>query len=464
MSRYTVGGCVLAAGKGTRMHSPQPKVLLPLLDEPMLGYLYQALDAVLPGCLTVVGHGADAVRAAFPQRPEASFILQEQQLGTGHALQCAWPALQAAGWSHVLVINGDTPLIAGATLELFMATALQADADLAFLSAEPESPGSFGRVLRDAQGQVRGIIEAKDYDPTQHGPEPREINAGTYLLRLAAVEPLLGQLRNHNKSAEFYITDLVGLAVEQGLSVIAHNAGSDPAAITALLGVNSPLELVQAEELLRERIVRAWQERGCCIRQAASVRIGPQVELTPGVQVTGPCELYGPCRVEEGARIESHCVLRRSHIGSGAVIKSFSHLEGAVVGALCQVGPYARLRPGARLEEDARVGNFVEMKQAVLGKGAKAGHLTYLGDAEIGAGSNIGAGTITCNYDGQRKHKTTIGEGAFIGSNSALVAPVTVGAGSLVGAGSVITEDVPPQSLAIARGRQMSRPLRKTGT
>lgn len=453
MTDSSIGACILAAGKGTRMHSALPKVLMALLHEPMLAFLYQELDPLFSERLfTVIGHEADMVRAAFPQRENSSFILQDRQLGTGHALQCAWEKLRTAGLSHVLVVNGDTPLLERNKVEIFIKQCFKHDADLAFMTLSLADPGAFGRVLRK-NGEVEAIIEAKDYDPALHGPEPREVNAGIYLLRLESLEPLLQRLDNKNKSGEFYITDLIGLAKEHGLRVFGQDMGDDP----SLLGINSPLELVRAEELLRGRIVLQWLERGVCIRQPESVRIGPRVRLEPGVQLCGPCELYGETVIAGQSMVDSHCVLQDSRMEEHCHIKNFSHLEQAHVGAHCQVGPYARLRPGAVLEQDARVGNFVEVKKSRLGRGAKAGHLTYLGDAEVGAGSNIGAGTITCNYDGTNKHRTLIGEGAFIGSNSSLVAPVRIGESALVGAGSVITEDVPAGSLALGRGRQINK-------
>lgn len=458
MKDNRIGACILAAGKGTRMHSVSPKVLLKILHEPMLRFIYKELDQLFPEFLyTIIGHGAEDVRRAFPERAPDSFVLQEEQLGTGHALQCAWSAFDNAGLTHVLVVNGDTPFLSAAMARSFMAQSLELDADIAFLSITLDDPGAYGRVVRNNEA-VQSIIEAKDYDPAVHGPEPREINAGVYCLKIESIAPVLGRLHNNNKSKEFYITDLIGLCVSAGMRVIGCNMGND----ARLLGINSPLELVQAEEELRRRIVSDWQVKGVCIRQPESVRIGPDVILAPGAQICGPCELYGTTELHGDVQIESHCVLINSSVNAGSVVKSFSHLEKAVVGENCQVGPYARLRPGAMLQESSRVGNFVEVKNAVLGKGAKASHLTYLGDADIGAGSNIGAGTITCNYDGKNKHRTTIGQGAFIGSNTALVAPVEVGEQALVAAGSVITKNVPAKALAVGRARQENKERRNS--
>jgi bifunctional UDP-N-acetylglucosamine pyrophosphorylase / glucosamine-1-phosphate N-acetyltransferase len=445
---------VLAAGKGTRMYSDKPKVLMELLGEPMLRYVFQALTPVFEDAVwTVTGHGVDQVRQAFSARPELldKFILQESQLGTGHALQTAWPALKTAGVERLVVVNGDTPLMPTERLQEFMEQSK--NADLAFMTLRLVDPGSFGRVARK-DGKVRAIAEAKDFVPDRDGEATGEINAGIYILNMTTIEPLLGLLTNTNKSGEFYITDLVALAVEKGLCVKGVECGDDP----HLLGVNSPVELIQAENLLREKITSGWLKKGVLIHSPESVRIGPDVELAPGTELFGPCELYGETRTTAPSQILSHTWIMNSLLEEGCSIRPFSHLEDAQVGPGCIVGPFARLRPGALLEENARVGNFVEMKKAVLRAGAKASHLTYLGDAEVGPKANIGAGTITCNYDGKKKHTTTIGKGAFIGSNTALVAPVTVGDGAVVGAGSVITRDVPPNTLAVGRGKQKNLP------
>lgn len=447
-----IGALALAAGKGTRMKSDAPKVLKTLLGKPMLWYVEQALAALCAGdVFTVIGHRAESVAAAFPELA-GRFVLQAEQLGTGHALATALPTLAEAGLTHVLVVNGDAPLVTAASLRAFCDAARAAAADVAFVTIELPEAGAYGRVVR--RGDCVAIVEAKDFDPAVHGRATGEINAGVYLLRLEAVTPLLDKFSNANNNGEYYITDLVELAEAAGLRVLAVNRGGDE----AYLGINSPRELVTAEEILRRRIVDEHLDAGVVVRAAESVRIGPEVRVAPGVELCGPLELYGRTSIAAGASLASHCVVTDAVIGENAVIHAFSHLEKARVDAGCQVGPYARLRPGAIMEAGSRVGNFVEMKKAVLGPGAKASHLTYLGDAEIGAGSNIGAGTITCNYDGVHKHKTVIGQRAFIGSNSALVAPVTIGADALVGAGSVITSDVPDGMLALGRGRQVVKP------
>jgi bifunctional UDP-N-acetylglucosamine pyrophosphorylase/glucosamine-1-phosphate N-acetyltransferase len=443
-----VGALILAAGKGTRMKSDDPKVLKTLLGEPMLWYVQQALEGVCgDAVLTVVGHRAERVEAAFPERA-ARFVRQTEQLGTGHALSVALPRLLAEGYTHVLVVNGDAPLVTAESLGQFLDAALGGKADVAFVSIEVPEAGAYGRVVRRDGGVC--IVEAKDYDVSRDGAATGEINAGVYCLRLATVAPLLAGLTNTNKNGEYYITDLVGLACAAGLGVLAVNRGEDP----AYLGINSPGELVAAEEALRRRILSVHSDAGVIIRAADAVRIGPRVAVAPGVELCGPLELYGQTDIGPGATVASHCVVTDVAIGENVTVHSFCHLQDARVEKGCMLGPYARLRPGAVMETGSHVGNFVEMKKSVLGPGAKANHLTYLGDATVGAGANIGAGTITCNYDGVHKHQTIIGEKAFIGSNSSLVAPVTIGDSALVGAGSVITSNVPDGALALGRARQ----------
>ncbi|MEF2144627.1 MAG: bifunctional UDP-N-acetylglucosamine diphosphorylase/glucosamine-1-phosphate N-acetyltransferase GlmU [Desulfovibrionaceae bacterium] len=447
----TIAALVLAAGKGTRMHSPRPKVLQEILGEPMLHYVYEALEPLFGmNIRTVVGHGRDEVASCFPRWTDG-FIVQEQQLGTGHAFMESVAALEEMGCESVFVVNGDTPLIGAAPLEGFLrAVSRDMQADVAFMTITLKDAGSFGRVIRTREGHVRAIVEAKDYDVAAHGAHTGEVNAGLYLLRLAAVKDLLAELTNKNKSGEYYITDLVDLGVQRGRVVVGYNCGNDP----NLMGVNSPRELVQAEFTLRRRIVTQWLDRGAIIHAAESVVVGPLAELEPGAALHGPLEIYGRSVVEKGAVVQSNTWIKDSVIRGGALVRPFSHLESAEVGRDCIVGPFARLRPGARLAETARVGNFCEVKNARIGQGSKVNHLTYVGDAEIGQDVNLGAGTITCNYDGKNKFKTTIEDGVFIGSNSALVAPVTIGKNALVGAGSVITKDVPEGNLAVARGRQ----------
>ena len=338
----------------------------------------------------------------------------------------------------------------------FVARCAEKDCDLGFLTLTPADPAAFGRVVRK-DGAVRAVVEAKDFNPAQHGAESREINGGIYYLRLRSVFPLLDLLTDDNKAGELYITDLVGLAVERNLIVEGVNFGDE----ADLLGINSPWELAAGEERLRARLVEAHLKRGVIIHNPGAVRIGPLAEIAPGAEITGPCEIYGASRIAAGVSIASHCRLENTEVAEGTKVHSFCHTEDARIGALCNVGPYARLRPGTVMEEKSRAGNFVEVKKSRLGPGAKVNHLTYIGDADIGPKVNVGAGTITCNYDGINKYQTRIQEGAFIGSNTALVAPVVVGKNALVGAGSVITADVPDDHLALARGRQINMARKK---
>lgn len=447
-----IAALILAAGKGTRMHSPKPKVMHSLLGSPMLAYSLAALKPLFgDNILIVSGHMAETLETSFP---DFRFIRQTEQLGTGHALLAALPALESMAPNRILVINGDAPLITSEIARNFVRSAQ--GADLAFATILMSDPGAYGRVVRTG-GTLSAIVEAKDFDPGIHGDPTGEVNAGMYCVKLDVARQLLPLLRNSNKSGEYYLTDLIALGIQAGLDVRGVPAGHD----ASLMGVNTPQELATAENLLASRVAASLLAKGVILHSPELLRASPFASIEPGAEISSPCEIYGKSQISAGAEIGPYCVVVDSIIESGAKIRPFSHLEGAVVGPEAIVGPYTRLRPGARLEADAHAGNFVELKKATLGKGSKANHLTYLGDAEIGAGVNIGAGTITCNYDGSNKFKTIIGEHAFIGSNTAMVAPVTIGARSLIGAGSVITKDVPPDEMAIGRSRQKNLPKRK---
>ncbi len=449
-----IGALVLAAGKGTRMYSTTPKVLQELLGLPLLWYVYENTRQVVnSGIWTVVGYGREQIVSRFPDQ---QFLVQEKQLGTGHALQGAWETLRAAGLDYVLVCNGDTPLVSPDTLRSFINQALATEQELAFLSLQLENPGSYGRVIRNQAGQITGIVEARDFDPQRYKGQKNEVNSGIYLLHCEKTGPLLARLDNHNAQQEYYITQLVELALQAQLQVQAVYAGNS----AELMGINTARELIEAEEFLRNTLVQRFIEAGVRIRNHSQVRISPQTRIAPGVDICGPCEIYGSSNIEAGTVIASHCVLNNVHLGA-CQIRPFSHIDEAEIGTKSIIGPFSRIRPGTCLEDDVRVGNFVEIKNSRLRSRAKAGHLTYLGDSEIGTDVNIGAGTITCNYDGQKKHKTTIANGAFIGSNTALVAPVEVGEQAIIGAGTVVTQKVPEKHLCIARVRQTNLPHRK---
>ncbi|GAB1408971.1 bifunctional UDP-N-acetylglucosamine diphosphorylase/glucosamine-1-phosphate N-acetyltransferase GlmU [Desulfovibrionales bacterium] len=442
-----IGYLVLAAGKGTRMHSAGPKVLQRVLGKPLLGFVLDALTDIPPDQVwSVIGHGADQVRATFAD-PKYQFILQEEQRGTGHALRIAWPTLEASGVGYVCVVNGDTPFVPRAAIDHLLAACITAKAGMGILTLELDNPTGYGRIVRAQDGTIRDIVEEKDCDAQTR--DTHEINAGIYVFSVPRCRHLLARLDDNNAQGEFYITQLVRLCVQDHMLIhgvsFAHACG--------MLGINTPQELIGIEETLRAEIVRHWIEAGVRIRQPDLVTLGPDAVLEPGVQITGPTEVYGHTYITGGAVIESHCWISNATLHA-CQVRSFSHIESAQVGPDAVIGPFARLRPGTIIEDQAKVGNFVEVKNSVLHRGAKASHLSYLGDSEIGADANIGAGTITCNYDGHRKHRTTIGNGAFIGSNTALVAPVDIGEQAVVGAGSVVTKAVPPKALCIARARQ----------
>ena len=423
---------ILAAGKGTRMKSPVPKVLHPLAHRPMIGYVLDAVAALGPERQVVVlSPGQEAVADHVAPRPVA---IQDPPLGTAHAVMAAQPALD--GFSgDVLVLYADTPLIETGTLRRLCA-ALQepAEAGVAVLTFRPADPAEYGRVILDADGGVAGIVEYRDA-----GAKTRGIglcNAGMMAVAGARLWALLEQIGNANAKGEYYLTDIVALARKSGVRVAAAEAAPEE-----VMGVNSQAELAAAEAVLQSRLRRRWLDAGVTMTAPETVWLSADTRLAPGVTIE-PNVIFGP----------------GVSVAEGAVIHAFSHIVGATIGAGASVGPFARLRPGTVLGEGARIGNFVEAKNARLGRGAKSNHLTYLGDAKIGADANVGAGTITCNYDGFEKSETEIGAGAFIGSNTALVAPVKVGAGAIVGAGSVITREVAPDALAVARGRQEERP------
>ncbi len=445
----TIGALILAGGKGTRLYSTRPKVLQTILETPLLEYVYLRLTPLFDQRVwTIVGFGHEEIKKAFPQSSHRC-ILQSPQLGTGHALQVAWPTILDAGITHLVVANGDTPFVPEQALQDLVNQGLRERADLAFLSIVMDDPGSYGRVIRKADGSVRAIVEARDFASMDPGDEIHEVNSGIYLLRVEAMDKLVSLLTDDNAQNELYITQLVDLACTNGMRVVAVEQGDGP----ELFGINTPQELVDAENRLCPKIVQSWIDKGVIIRNQESVRIGPKVELAPGVDITGPCEIYGDSILGPGTKVHSHCRIENSQL-NGCQVHSFSHIQTALVGKDCSVGPYARLRPGAVLKEDAKVGNFVEIKKGILGEGSKASHLTYIGDAVIGKDVNIGAGTITCNYDGTAKHTTHIGDGSFIGSNTAIVAPVSIGRNALVGAGTVVTKDVSDTTLCIARARQ----------
>ncbi|MFC0665877.1 bifunctional UDP-N-acetylglucosamine diphosphorylase/glucosamine-1-phosphate N-acetyltransferase GlmU [Azotobacter chroococcum] len=434
---------ILAAGQGTRMRSALPKVLHPVAGNSMLGHVVATARQLAPqGIHVVIGHGAELVRERLAA-DDLNFVLQAEQLGTGHAVAQALPALSA---ERVLILYGDVPLIEADTLQRLLA---QVGPDrLALLTVDLVDPTGYGRIVRDAAGKVVAIVEHKDASPEQRAI--CEGNTGILAVPGARLADWLGRLSNDNAQGEFYLTDVIAMAVADGLTV----ATEQPLDAMEVQGANDRIQLAQLERHYQLRTARRLMAQGVTLRDPARFDVRGEVSVGRDVLIDVNVILEGRVMIEDGVEIGPNCVIRDSTLRRGAQVRANSHLEGAELGEGADCGPFARLRLGAVLKAKAHVGNFVELKNAVLGEGAKAGHLSYLGDAEIGARTNIGAGTITCNYDGANKFRTVMGEDVFIGSNSALVAPVTLGDRATTGAGSVITEDVPADSLALGRGRQ----------
>ena len=435
---------ILAAGLGTRMKSRLPKVLHPLLGRPMLLYSLEAALATRPEKgVVVLGHGREEVEKALLGYP-VEVAHQEAQLGTAHALSMAEPFLQ--GFSGpILVLQGDTPLLRPRTL-LRLLEALKAGAGMALLTMELPDPTGYGRILRQGE-EVLANVEEKE--ASEEVRRIREVNAGAYAFD-QEVFRLLKEVKNDNQSGEYYLPDLIALYRKAGRKVVAIRL-EDP---KEALGVNTRAQLAQVEEILLERLRRGWMEAGVRMILPETIYLEPTVELAPDVTLWPGVVLRGQTRIGEGCEVGAYAVLEDTVLEPGARVLPHTVAQGAHLEAGSDAGPFARLRPGAVLKEGAHVGNFVEVKNAVLHPGVKAGHLAYLGDAEVGRGANIGAGVITANYDGKQKHKTEVGEEAFIGSNSVLVAPVRIGRRAIVGAGSGITHEDPEEALGIARARQ----------
>lgn len=425
---------ILAAGKGTRMKSSLHKVLHPIAGRPMIDHLMATVDALAPAKkIVVVGSGRDQLEAALGHRAET--VLQEPQLGTGHAVQQSEGAL--AGFTgDVLVLYGDVPFVKGETMDAMLDRLHASDQPkVVVLGFEPDEPGHYGRVIADDTGRITKMVEFKDASEDERAC--RLCNSGVMAARADDMFALLSRVGNSNAQGEYYLVDIVNIANGDG-DACAVITTDTPDEVT---GINSRAELAGAEAQWQEEQRNHWMAEGVTLRAPETVFFSYDTQLSNDVTVE-PNVVFGP-----GVTV-----------ATGATIRAFSHLEGASVGQGCEVGPYARLRSGAVMEERSKVGNFVEMKKAVLGEGAKANHLTYLGDATVGAYANIGAGTITCNYDGYFKHKTVIGERAFIGSNSALIAPVTIGADAIVAAGSAVSRDVGPGELRMVRAEQLTKP------
>ena len=455
---------IMAAGKGTRMKSRRPKVLQDLAGRPLVQHvIHTAAQLQARMAVVITGHGADEVESALrsgDQGVALQFVRQEPQLGTGHAVMQALPVLPDDGL--VVVLSGDVPLTQADTLQALV-SAGQGD-KLALLTLEMNDPTGYGRIVRSPSGSVHAIVEHKDANETQRAI--REIYSGIMAVPARLLKAWLARLDNRNAQSEYYLTDIVKFAVADGVPVVAHTIKD----AIQVAGVNSPQQLAELERAHQLRQAQQLMADGVRLRDPARLDVRGQLHCGQDVEIDVNCIFEGVVRLGDGVRIGAHCVLANCTIEAGAVVHPFTHIDGeklgATVGEGALIGPFARLRPGAQLGAEVHIGNFVEVKNSTLAKGAKANHLAYLGDATVGERVNYGAGSITANYDGANKHRTVIEADVHIGSNCVLVAPVTIGAGGTVGGGSTITKSTEPGALSVARGKQVSianwqRPTKK---
>jgi bifunctional UDP-N-acetylglucosamine pyrophosphorylase/glucosamine-1-phosphate N-acetyltransferase len=447
---------IMAAGKGTRMKSKIPKVLHRLAGRALLGHVLDTATALAPRqTIVITGHQADDVEAFVASTQAAGSlqcVRQQPQLGTGHAVQQAAPLLQGDGVT--LILNGDVPLIQQDTLQALLADC--AGSRLALLTVDMPDPTGYGRIVRQGDA-VQRIVEHKDASADERAI--REIYTGVMAVPTAQLKRWLSRLKNDNSQGEYYLTDIVQMAVTDGAPVVATKTADK----VQVDGVNSPVQLAELERAWQQRHATRLLEQGVRLADPARIDVRGTLQCAGDVEIDVNCVFEGEVSLGEGVRIGANCVIANAHIAAGAVIQPFCHIEGGKkaadhvqVGAGAIVGPFARLRPGAQLGEEVHIGNFVEVKNATLAKGAKANHLAYLGDATVGERVNYGAGSITANYDGANKHRTVIEADVHVGSNCVLIAPVTIGAGGTVGGGSTITKDTAPGALSVARGRQAS--------
>lgn len=440
---------ILAAGRGTRMKSAIPKVLHPVAGQPMLEYVLRTAAALAPArTVAVVGHRADLVEAFVAGR--VAVARQDPPRGTGDAVRCAL-AHGAPGQSPVVILSGDTPLLRAETVTRLLAGHVRSGATLTLTTTRLDDPVGYGRIVRGGGDAVAAVVEERDATPEQRALS--EVNAGVYVVEAAFLVDALKDLTADNAQGEYYLTDVVGSAVAKGLPVRA-----DVVEPTEVLGINSRADLARVEAIVRERIRRRWMAEGVTMLDPArvlidaAVTIGPDTVLAPDVWLEGDTTIGARCTIGPGSHITA------SRLGDGVTIKDHCVIGRAVIEDGAVVGPFAHLRPDTVLRTNAHVGNFVELKKTELGAGSKANHLSYLGDATIGANVNIGAGTITCNYDGERKHRTAIEDGVFVGSDTQFVAPVRIGKGAVVAAGATVTADVPEDALVISRVKQIVKP------
>jgi len=436
---------ILAAGMGKRMQSALPKVLHPLAGKSLLGHVVDTARSLSPAKLCVIyGHGGDAVPTAFADQGLA-FAKQEPQLGTGHAVMQALPHIDDG--ASTLVLYGDVPLTTAASLQRLLDAA--GSDKLAVLTVTLDDPTGYGRIVRE-NGKIVAIVEQKDASEAQRAI--REVNTGIIAAPTAQLRKWLANLSNNNAQGEYYLTDVIAAAVADGVEVVS----AQPDDVAETLGVNSKVQLAELERVHQRNIAHGLLEKGVTLADPARIDVRGALECGRDVSIDVNCVFEGQVSIGEGSSIGAHCVIRNARIGAGVAIKPFTHIEDAVVGAGGQIGPYARLRPGTELAQDVHIGNFVEVKNSNVGVGSKANHLAYVGDADVGSGVNVGAGVITCNYDGANKFRTIIEDGAFIGSDTQLVAPVRVGKGATIGAGTTLTKDAPADQLTLSRAKQLS--------
>ncbi|WP_332672266.1 bifunctional UDP-N-acetylglucosamine diphosphorylase/glucosamine-1-phosphate N-acetyltransferase GlmU [Aromatoleum sp.] len=439
---------ILAAGRGKRMRSVLPKVLQPIAGRPMLEHVIAAAQTLDADRICVVyGHAADAVRARL-QDADVAWALQEPQLGTGHAVQQALPHLGPDGMA--LVLYGDVPLIGAPTLRRLRDAA--GSERLALLTVELPEPTGYGRILRDATGKVVRIVEEKDASADER--RVREVNTGILVAPVARLRDWLGRLGNDNAQREYYLTDIIGMAVGEGIDIVT----VAPDAVWETLGVNSKPQLAELERIHQRNIAARLMDEGVTLLDPARIDVRGEIVCGRDVEIDVNCVFEGNVEIADDVRIGANCVVRNARLGAGTRLAPFSHVEDTTTGRDCVIGPYARTRPGTTLGDGVHLGNFVEVKNSAIADHSKANHLAYIGDADIGARVNVGAGTITCNYDGANKYRTTVEDDVFIGSDSQLVAPVRIGRGATLGAGTTLTKDAPAGELTVSRARQISIP------
>ncbi|MBN9697776.1 MAG: bifunctional UDP-N-acetylglucosamine diphosphorylase/glucosamine-1-phosphate N-acetyltransferase GlmU [Zoogloea sp.] len=437
---------VLAAGQGKRMRSVLPKVLQPLAAKPMLAHVLDTARALEARRIVVVyGHGGEVVREALAA-PDLAWARQDPPQGTGHAVQQAMPLVEDG--DIALILYGDVPLIGQASLRRL--TAAASDRSLALLTVQMADPTGYGRILRDAAGKVSRIVEEKDASPEER--RVTEVNTGILAAPVARLRQWLGNLRNDNAQGEYYLTDIIAMAVADGLEVIT----TQPDAFEETLGVNNKTQLAELERIHQRNIARRLTDEGVTVIDPARLDVRGRLVCGRDVEIDINCIFEGDVELGDGVRIGANCIVRNAKIGAGTRVAAFSQIEDTVMGEACVIGPYARTRPGTVLGTDVHLGNFVEVKNSHIADHSKANHLAYVGDADIGQRVNVGAGTITCNYDGANKFRTIIEDDVFIGSDTQLVAPVRVGRGATLGAGTTLTKDAPAEQLTVSRARQLS--------